>query len=319
MREDDRVRGTEIVSDELSGKTTSKGLSIQEYLGIGKMKDVLVVGSVSIDTVVQGDLACIKMGGVAVYGAVTFRRFGLQTTVVTNIGREVDLFLKLFQQHGIKIQYGPSGSTTTCTDYVAGNERLSEFAAFARPISVEQVLDALPGKEHVHLGPLHPLDIDSAVLEVLSEGWVPVSLDIQGYLRSPRCGSTAAFVSEQLSTVLNLASVVKAGNTELQTINDATGMDVHELIRVHNINEFVVTAGNLGGTVVLASGEEVRYQAMPAPSGGDPTGAGDVFFAAYIASRLNQKLDVADSCRHAAEVAAMQVSGQYIRGEQLAV
>jgi sugar/nucleoside kinase (ribokinase family) len=122
-----------------------------------------------------------------------------------------------------------------------------------------------------------------------------------------------------MSEVLNLASVVKAVDTELQTINDATGMDVHELIRVHHINEFVVTAGSLGGSVFLASGEEVRYQAMPAPLEGDPTGAGDVFFAAYIASRLNRKLDVVDSCRHAAEVAAMQVSGQYIRDEQLAL
>ena len=283
------------------------------------MKDVVVVGSVSMDTIVQADSSRIKMGGVAVYGAITFRRFGLRTTVVTNIGPEKGVFLELFQQQGIEIYNGVSESTTTCIDRVNDDDRRSEFVAFAEPISADQVLRRIVGTKHVHLGPLHPLDIDpTTVLGLLRERRIPVSIDLQGYVRSSQTGPTALLVSEHLSAAMNAASIVKANNAELQAILRATGMDVKDLMRVHRINEFVITAGREGGKIVLDSGDEVRYEAIPAGKEIDPTGAGDVFFASYIASRLYHELSVSESCHRAALVAGMQVGGQYILDEQIA-
>ena len=49
----------------------------------------------------------------------------------------------------------------------------------------------------------------------------------------------------------------------------------------------------------------------------DPTGAGDVFFAAYITSRFSNKLPVQEACRYAARIAAQQVEGDYIKINQL--
>ena len=49
----------------------------------------------------------------------------------------------------------------------------------------------------------------------------------------------------------------------------------------------------------------------------DPTGAGDVFFAAYLASRIYARQSIEEACERAASLAALQVEGRYIQGTLL--
>jgi sugar/nucleoside kinase (ribokinase family) len=51
----------------------------------------------------------------------------------------------------------------------------------------------------------------------------------------------------------------------------------------------------------------------------DPTGAGDVFLAAYIVSRFVNQKDIPDACIYAAKIAARQVAGKYITKDVLAL
>ena len=51
----------------------------------------------------------------------------------------------------------------------------------------------------------------------------------------------------------------------------------------------------------------------------DTTGAGDVFFAAYLVSRLHERRSIRESCEHATRVAARHVEGRYITEESLRV
>ena len=67
----------------------------------------------------------------------------------------------------------------------------------------------------------------------------------------------------------------------------------------------------------MRNGIKHFYQAPKIESPSDPTGAGDVFFAAYIAARYADKKDIADACRYAARIAARQVAGKYIAPETL--
>ena len=94
-------------------------------------------------------------------------------------------------------------------------------------------------------------------------------------------------------------------------------LGIEELMKVYELDEVVVTAGNEGGCVTAASGEVVGYKAARVSQVVDTTGAGDVFFGAYLCSRLHERRSIRESCEHAALVAAQQVQGRYITQETL--
>ena len=83
------------------------------------------------------------------------------------------------------------------------------------------------------------------------------------------------------------------------------------------IEESVVTLGENGGFVQTQHGEIIEYTADTVNSPIDPTGAGDVFFAAYIVSRFSNQIQIPDACRYAARIAAHQIEGKYITADQL--
>jgi hypothetical protein len=61
----------------------------------------------------------------------------------------------------------------------------------------------------------------------------------------------------------------------------------------------------------------INYVADPVNFQVAPTGAGDVFFAAYIVGRFSNNMHIPEACRYAARKAAQQVEGKYITINQL--
>ena len=282
------------------------------------MKRVLVIGSAAKDTIVQGATSRRKMGGVVVYGGITFQRMGVSTSVVTNVALQDRGFRDLFARESIDGRLGHSRRTTTFVEHVDGDERASSLEGVAAPISARQVSDALEGIDLVHLGPLHPRDLDDGVLDLLARRRVPVSLDLQGYVRQVEDGQISHRASPALTPALALASLVKAGREEADEVVRATGRTLRELVAQFGIEELVVTAGSRGGRVLCAAGDEVEYAAVPTIER-DPTGAGDVFFATYLVSRLRDRLSVRLSCARAAAIASRHVAGEHILEATLAL
>jgi len=62
----------------------------------------------------------------------------------------------------------------------------------------------------------------------------------------------------------------------------------------------------------VVAGETVHYPAELVSQVVDSTGAGDVFFAAYLAKRYHEDESIAESSRHAASIAAAHVEGRYL-------
>ena len=100
--------------------------------------------------------------------------------------------------------------------------------------------------------------------------------------------------------------------TEIADILAYFQMTLEELMHHFKIDEFLVTLGANGGFALRHGGEIVHYDAVPIKTPVDPTGAGDVFFSAYITSRFADGKNIPDACRHAARMAAHQVAGKYI-------
>jgi sugar/nucleoside kinase (ribokinase family) len=114
-------------------------------------------------------------------------------------------------------------------------------------------------------------------------------------------------------------SVLKADEGELQALISFVGVEAAELLRRFEIEELLVTAGSRGGYLLTKGDEFIPYRARIVKDPRNTVGAGDVFFAAYLAERYYHRRDIRTSLDCAAEIAARQVEGSYIPPDALAL
>jgi sugar/nucleoside kinase (ribokinase family) len=282
-------------------------------------KGIGVVGSTTVDKIVTADKSYQKLGGVTTYAGLTYRRHGIPALIVSNLAGKDLKIRNRFRAERIGVFGDATDQTTHFVNYIQEAKRYQELPQQASPIGAEQIQTIIDKVDGLHLGPLHPLDVEPSALNMLGELNLPILMDVQGYTRMVIKQKVYPSVSEHLSAGLIAAQIVKANGLEYQSMLEFYQMKFSELMIRFNIEEFVVTLGENGGFVQTQTGEVVNYAADVVSSPVDPTGAGDVFFAAYITSRFSKQLPVAEACRYAARIAAQQVEGKYITNDQLGI
>jgi sugar/nucleoside kinase (ribokinase family) len=282
-------------------------------------KGIGVVGSTTIDKIVAEDQSYLKLGGVTTYAGITYRRHGIPARIVSNIADQDLRKINLLKAERIDVFTEATDRTTHFVNYIQGHRRYQGLPQQADPIEAGQIQAIIGRVDGLHLGPLHPLDIDPAALSLLRKSNLSIFLDVQGYTRMVKNKKVYPSVSDHLAEGLIAAQIIKANGSEYQSILDYYQMNLSELMIRFKIEESVVTLGENGGFVQKQSGETIKYAAKPVNSLVDPTGAGDVFFAAYIVSRFSNQMQIFDACRYAARIAAQQVEGKYITISQLAL
>jgi len=280
---------------------------------------VIIAGSVTYDTIVREGACFRKIGGVSAYAGLTFRLHGIRTAAACNVAPRDRRVRNLFRQYDILVCDGPTPVTTRFVNVQTGDSRRQEAPRLADPVRLIPLLPLLKSVAHVHLGPLHPADLHPEWLAILSRVHKTVSLDVQGYVRKIRDGRVFPAVSKRLPEALRLSRFVKADSEEMAVILERFRMKIETFQDTFGIDELLVTSGRRGGTLRLASGEQIAYEACPAGRESDTTGAGDVLFAAYLARRLYRNESPDASIRHAARIAADQVAGRFIASETLLI
>jgi sugar/nucleoside kinase (ribokinase family) len=280
-------------------------------------KGIGIVGSTTIDKIVARDQSYLKLGGVTTYAGITYRRHGIPALIVSNLAKRDFKVVKNLKAEKIDVFNAASNQTTHFVNYIQGDKRNQELLQQAGPINADQIQAMIHRIDGLHLGPLHPLDIDPGALALLRKSNLPIFLDVQGYTRMVRNKTVYPSVSGHLAAGLMSAQIIKAIGFEQQSILDFYQMNLTELMARFKIEESVITLGKNGGFVRTQSGKTFKYTANPVNSPVDSTGAGDVFFAAYIVSRFPNQMHIPDACRYAARIAAKQVEGKYITINQL--
>ena len=282
------------------------------------MQGVAVLGSLSLDTNLTEHRSLRKLGGAITYSGLTFSRLGVPTTVVFNLASTDRPVCRLFEAENVRTAVGHTETTTRFVNDIRGKSRKQSAPALAEPIRAEDVRLALGQVAHIHLGPLHWDDIDAHVFTEDFMQLLITSADVQGFMRRPDEGQIVAEVSPHLADVFRVCSHVKASRREMERLTAHLGLSPLDLIRSFDLEEIVVTEDRTGGVVFSKTGTETRYRAEAKDSEViDTTGAGDVFFAAYLAHRIHRGDSIATSSQRAAEVASLQVRNQFIAEETL--
>ena len=280
-------------------------------------KGIAVIGSTTIDKIIHRDFSWFKIGGVTAYAGITYSRHGIATKVVTNVANRDREIMERLQAEQVIVCNGRTPQTTHFINYINDDNRRQKIPQRATLIRRSQIIENIKNEGVVHLGPVHASDIDIQAIKLLNSLKRFIVLDAQGLARSVRKKSVYPSASKQLPAFFEISHVVKTNAQEYESIIDFFRMDLLELLRQFEINEFIVTAGHKGGFVQKIDGEEITYPAYRIKSKQDPTGAGDVFFAAYVISRFLNRCPAADACKSAAKLAARQIEGNYIKPEDL--
>lgn len=252
--------------------------------------DFLTVGHLPKDLTPNG----FTLGGAVTYGAIAAKRLGLSPAVVTSVGGDIDVTSAL---DDVPVHVVPSEQTTTFLNTYVSGRRTQHIQAVAGPIGAADIPLDWRSAPLVMLGPLaQELDVD--LVKSFPNSVVVAS--IQGWLRqwdSDGKVSPCQWPGDELLPYVD-AAILSVDDVDGTLMLDgwkslvpvliytrgAEGLDVHSQGRWQHVDAFPV--------------EEV-----------DPTGAGDVFAAAYLV-RFSETQDVMLSARFASCAASFCVEKQ---------
>jgi len=254
--------------------------------------DFLVIGHITKDLLADGRFT---IGGTVTYSSLTACNLGRETGIVTRADPALDL--SRFAACGIAVHRLPSPVTTTFENIYLDGTRYQYIRAVAAPIVPADVPAAWRAAPIVHLGPLAQelsrdmlVLFDQALIGVTPQGWMR---------RWDGTGLVRPVPWAEVEEVLARADVLVFSE------HDVAG-DVATIHRYAGLARImVVTQGHRGCTVYVRGQRPRHFPAFPAHEV-DPTGAGDVFAAAFLI-KLRHTGDPYQAARYANCVASFVV------------
>ncbi|MDX1708778.1 MAG: hypothetical protein R3274_09280, partial [Desulfobacterales bacterium] len=230
---------------------------------------IAVIGSTTIDQIILRHGRTLKVGGVTVYSGMTYSRHGVNTLAITNIADGNPQVIDCLRSQRILVHNGQTQKTTCFINDIRADDRRQRNPQRAAPIIRQQVIDHVKNAAYVHLGPLHPKDIDIGAIKSVRAFDSEVILDIQGLVRAVKNGNVVPAVSAQITDALSVSHIVKANKSEYEVMINFFQTDLATLMRRYDVREFIVTEGARGGFVQVIDAPVVRYAAVAATSRGD--------------------------------------------------
>lgn len=265
----------------------------------------LVLGAVTRDVEPGGATA---PGGVVHYAGLAFAALGARTRVVTRArADEASELLAKLRAARVETRAWPSAETTSYANDYSGSEDLHELLATSDPITPDDVPEAWRQADAIHLGPLHRRDLAPGVLAVLRGR---VGIDLQGLARLSSPTGTRLAPNPALKDFLVQVAVAKAAEEEVAVLLE--GRTLEDFRREFAVAELLVTRGARGALLVTRDGVD-EIAAVPARKR-FPTGAGDVFLAAYLFARAGGH-DPRPAGAFAARASAAQIERGFVPGE----
>jgi len=247
----------------------------------------------------------IRAGGSAFFGARAARALGARSRLVTSVGVDFERYEELA---GLELLLKVQGSTTGFENfYPPGSARVQRISAVAPDVTP----DALPAEWRKP----NALFLAPVIGEIDTRAWLDVvgasivGLGLQGLLRQP--GPV-----EEVRTRPVVARAFPLGDDILRRIDVAflSGEDLSQsgsatlLSTLRRSVPVVALTLGAAGSRVFSRDSEWRVGTFPA-SVADPTGAGDVFAAAFLVA-TSEGAKPEEAARLASAAASIIVEGE---------
>ena len=249
--------------------------------------DLLAIGHVARDLVGDG----VVPGGAVTYAAHTAHALGLTAAIVTS-ARPGDLE----PAPGVAAHVIPSAATTTFRNTYRDGRRIQTIEAVAGPIGPDDVPVGWRDARHVVIGPLAN-EIAPGVARLFPESVVVAAL--QGWLRQWDDGGIVSPRPWDGSDVLP--------HVDAAVVSVEDPADPSEIDRWAELTPVLIVTRGDRGARLHTRGEWYDIPPFPAREI-DPTGAGDVFAAAYAVS-FRETRDPIKAARFASAAASLSVRG----------
>ncbi len=257
--------------------------------------DYLIIGHLTQDIHPGG----FALGGTAAYAGLTAQALGARVGVVTSTGED----LQMPELAGISVLNFPDEAATTFENIQTPGGRVQYIHHRARELDISMVPDTWKHAPIVHLAPVAD-EVDPKMASAFPNSFVGVTP--QGWMRGWDASGRIHYQDWAASDyVLSFASAMVLSREDVENVPGRIE-DMIPCIRV------AAVTGGSSGCDVYWNGE---LQHFPAPiiDELDPTGAGDVFAAAFF-MRMRLTRDAWDAARFANRVASNSVTRKGLAG-----
>ena len=261
-----------------------------------------MIGHLSRD-VVAGSAP--RLGGAPWYAGRALHTLGQEAVIFAKCGEDDRArFQRRVATLGLPATLASGGETTSFTfDYDEDGARTMSVDAVGEPWRTDEPPGMLLRRvEWLQVAPLLRSDFDAAALERLGAGR-RLMLDAQGLVRIPKTGPLQLDANYDPDLLRHVAILKVAEEEALVLVGDASPDALADL----GVPEIVLTLGPAGSCIIVR-GKVEHVPARPVENGADPTGAGDAFAAAYLASRADGHAPASAARRATALVAALLMS-----------
>ncbi len=252
--------------------------------------DYLVIGHLTRDLTPGGP----RLGGTATYSALTARAMGLRVGVLTACAD--CLPTPELEKEGIRVVGIRSDETTTFENIPMPEGRVQYVHSVASNITLSMVPDAWLSTPIIHLGPVAN-EVDPTLARAFTNSFV--GLTPQGWMRTWDTDGLVSYTDwPEASFVLQSASAA------VISIHDVHGDEniIEEMSS--SIRVLAVTEGPHGARLYWNG--DLRRFLPPEVTEIEPTGAGDIFAAAFFV-RLQATRDPWEAARFATNLASYSV------------
>lgn len=230
--------------------------------------DYLILGHITQDLVEDGT----RLGGTAVFSSILARRLGLEVALVTSFAADFDL--KALD--GIQIINQKGHGTTTFKNCYSSTGRTQYLLDRAESLDISQIPDSFRKAAIVHLAPV-AREINLEAGKEFPNSTRAYSL--QGWLRN--WDDTGLVHPVPLPALDQNRPLDGTGFLSIEDL----GNDRSRLDPIRNLfPDIVLTTGEQGAEIY--SGNEIQLAPADPVREVDPTGAGDLFAAAFIIAKV---------------------------------